>query len=331
MSPVHAGRRRITPASSAGRTRSSPPSWSAMPSGSSSSRGASSLRSTRRAEAPGRRRRRARPRGKPGLGLDRHAAQPAAGLRLCRRCRCRCPCSRRARPAKTIRRSSRKRPSGSAAVAHLNARGSEKVAIVSHSMGARMSNYFLTHVAGARVAAWVAIGLPDSRHGARLRQDPGARPARRKGQCGGARQRDARAALLRTIRGSAQVAGRRGRPLLRRPRGRAHAAGEAVSRQAAAPGSAMPLRLQAALEVDRPLGGGAKARWTALRPALIAASRRRTSRPVSRSAVGASFSSPPHRRLEGPPVWIRKLCRLGRGDRPNIRPERRSYREECRR
>ena len=47
-----------------------------------------------------------------------------------------------------------------AAVAHLNGKGFEKVAIVFHSMGARMSNYFLTHVPGARVAAWVAIGLP---------------------------------------------------------------------------------------------------------------------------------------------------------------------------
>jgi alpha/beta superfamily hydrolase len=50
----------------------------------------------------------------------------------------------------------------SAAVAHLKAGGIGKVAIVSHSMGARMSNYFLTHApdAGAGVAAWVAIGLP---------------------------------------------------------------------------------------------------------------------------------------------------------------------------
>jgi len=47
-----------------------------------------------------------------------------------------------------------------AAVSHLHASGFGKVGIVSHSMGARMSNYFLTHAANAGVAAWAAIGLP---------------------------------------------------------------------------------------------------------------------------------------------------------------------------
>jgi len=47
-----------------------------------------------------------------------------------------------------------------AAVTHLHGKGFEKIAIVSHSMGARMSNYFLSHAANAGVAAWIAIGLP---------------------------------------------------------------------------------------------------------------------------------------------------------------------------
>jgi dienelactone hydrolase len=46
-----------------------------------------------------------------------------------------------------------------AAVAYLRGRGLEKVAIVSHSMGARMANYFLNHAGDARVDAWVAIGI----------------------------------------------------------------------------------------------------------------------------------------------------------------------------
>ena len=46
-----------------------------------------------------------------------------------------------------------------AAVAFLRARGMKKVAIVSHSMGSRMANYFLNHAGEARVDAWVAIGI----------------------------------------------------------------------------------------------------------------------------------------------------------------------------
>ena len=46
-----------------------------------------------------------------------------------------------------------------AAVAFLRAKGMKKVAIVSHSMGSRMTNYFLNHAGDARIDAWVAIGL----------------------------------------------------------------------------------------------------------------------------------------------------------------------------
>jgi len=45
------------------------------------------------------------------------------------------------------------------AVAFLRARGLKSIAIVSHSMGSRMTNYFLNHTAHRGVDAWVAIGL----------------------------------------------------------------------------------------------------------------------------------------------------------------------------
>jgi len=47
-----------------------------------------------------------------------------------------------------------------AAVTYLRGKGLKKVAIVSHSMGSRMTNYFLNHGGDARIDAWVAIGLP---------------------------------------------------------------------------------------------------------------------------------------------------------------------------
>jgi pimeloyl-ACP methyl ester carboxylesterase len=47
----------------------------------------------------------------------------------------------------------------SAAVAFLRNRSFRKIAIVSHSLGARMTNYFLNHAGDARVDAWVAIGI----------------------------------------------------------------------------------------------------------------------------------------------------------------------------
>lgn len=46
-----------------------------------------------------------------------------------------------------------------AAVAYLRGKGMKRVAIVSHSMGARMANHFLIHTGEARVDAWVAIGI----------------------------------------------------------------------------------------------------------------------------------------------------------------------------
>jgi dienelactone hydrolase len=46
------------------------------------------------------------------------------------------------------------------AVEFLRGKGLKKIAIVSHSFGSRMTNYFLNHTGGTRIDAWVAIGLP---------------------------------------------------------------------------------------------------------------------------------------------------------------------------
>ncbi len=46
-----------------------------------------------------------------------------------------------------------------AGVAFLRGKGLKKIAIVAHSMGARMANHFLIRTGEARVDAWVAIGL----------------------------------------------------------------------------------------------------------------------------------------------------------------------------
>ena len=92
-----------------------------------------------------------------------------------------------------------------AGVAHLRGRGFEKVALVSHSMGARMSNYFLTHAAAAGVTAWVAIGVPA------LVMEPAAVKVPvldlygEKDYAAVLGNAEKRVAVLRTIRGSAQV------------------------------------------------------------------------------------------------------------------------------
>jgi len=46
-----------------------------------------------------------------------------------------------------------------AAVAYVRSKGLAKVAIVSHSLGSRMTNHFLNRAEVARIDAWVAIGL----------------------------------------------------------------------------------------------------------------------------------------------------------------------------
>jgi len=46
-----------------------------------------------------------------------------------------------------------------AAVAYLRSKGHKKIAIVSHSLGSRMTNFFLNQSAAPAIDAWVAIGL----------------------------------------------------------------------------------------------------------------------------------------------------------------------------
>ena len=46
-----------------------------------------------------------------------------------------------------------------AAVDFLKATGHRKIALASHSMGSRMSNFFLTHKSDDDIAAWVSIGI----------------------------------------------------------------------------------------------------------------------------------------------------------------------------
>lgn len=46
------------------------------------------------------------------------------------------------------------------AVAFLRGKGHKKIAIVAHSLGARMTNYFLNNSPDPLIDAWVAIGIP---------------------------------------------------------------------------------------------------------------------------------------------------------------------------
>ena len=92
-----------------------------------------------------------------------------------------------------------------AAVAFLREKDLKKIAIVSHSMGSRMTNYFLNHAGDARIDAWVAIGISGEFTGPATLRAPvldlyGEKdlPA----VLGGAAKR---AAELRDIRGSGQV------------------------------------------------------------------------------------------------------------------------------
>jgi predicted alpha/beta-hydrolase family hydrolase len=92
-----------------------------------------------------------------------------------------------------------------AAVGFLRAQGMKKVAIVSHSMGARMANHFLNHAGDAPVDAWVAIGLQGEFTGPATLKAPVLDLYGELDQPAVLEGAPARAAVLRTIRGSAQV------------------------------------------------------------------------------------------------------------------------------
>jgi len=92
-----------------------------------------------------------------------------------------------------------------AAAAFLRGKGHPKVAAVSHSLGSRMTNYYVEHAASPGLDAWVAIGITAPYSGAERFKLPvldvyGERdyPAVRDNAA-------ARAESLRRVRGSAQI------------------------------------------------------------------------------------------------------------------------------
>lgn len=92
------------------------------------------------------------------------------------------------------------------AVEYLNAKGHRKIAIASHSMGARMANFFIAGTSGREIDAWVAIGISSGQFAepGKLRLPVldiyGERDFPQVLQ-----QSGARAAVLKTLRGSAQI------------------------------------------------------------------------------------------------------------------------------
>jgi predicted alpha/beta-hydrolase family hydrolase len=92
-----------------------------------------------------------------------------------------------------------------AAVGFLRAKGMKKVAIVSHSMGARMANHFLNGAGDARVDAWVAIGLQGEFTEPATLKAPVLDLYGELDQPAVIDGAPARAAVLKNIRGSGQV------------------------------------------------------------------------------------------------------------------------------
>jgi predicted alpha/beta-hydrolase family hydrolase len=92
-----------------------------------------------------------------------------------------------------------------AAVAWLRGKGMKKVAIVSHSMGARMTSYFLSHAGDARIDAWIAIGITGEIVLPEKFRAPVLDLYGEKDYPGVLDGAAARAAVIRKIRGSGQV------------------------------------------------------------------------------------------------------------------------------
>ena len=93
-----------------------------------------------------------------------------------------------------------------AAVAFLADKGHRRIVLASHSMGSRMSNYFLASTPGGSIAAWIAIGISS---GAFVEIDKLRMPVLDiYGQHDFPQvlqKAEARAAGLRTLKGSAQI------------------------------------------------------------------------------------------------------------------------------
>jgi dienelactone hydrolase len=92
-----------------------------------------------------------------------------------------------------------------AAVAYLREKGMKKIAIVSHSMGSRMTNYFLNHQGNAHIDAWVAIGLSGGFTEPAMLKMPVLDLYGEKDLPAVLDSADRRAAAIRSIRGSGQI------------------------------------------------------------------------------------------------------------------------------
>jgi len=91
------------------------------------------------------------------------------------------------------------------AVAFLRGKGLARVAIVSHSMGARMTDYFVAKRAATRIDAWVAIGLSGTFGTAAAVTMPVLDLHGERDSAAVLNSAGERAATLRSSRGSAQV------------------------------------------------------------------------------------------------------------------------------
>jgi len=93
-----------------------------------------------------------------------------------------------------------------AAVAFLKAKGHRKIAIASHSLGARMSNLFLAGTPDHGVGAWVSIGVSSGEFAdaGKLRL-PGLDIYGERDFPQVLQHASARAAVLKTLKGSAQI------------------------------------------------------------------------------------------------------------------------------
>lgn len=89
---------------------------------------------------------------------------------------------------------------------YLAGKGYRKIAIVSHSMGARMANQFLASDAERRIDAWVAVGISNGEFASAAKlHAPTLDIYGERDFQGVLAKASARAAVLKTLKGSAQV------------------------------------------------------------------------------------------------------------------------------